>query len=290
MIMKKHNGLYYDICNLDNIKYIYEEKVKKTTKNKKNVVSFDNYYMENIYSIKNDLSKEKYVLGRYNIFLITKPKVRVVMSQKMYDKVINHLVSYFILNPVILPCLIDTNVATRKQKGTDYGIKLFKEYLVKERKKYHNFYILKFDISKYFYNIDHDILKKLLRRRIKDEKAIRILFRIIDSTNEEYVNKSISLMIENYKKKITDLNVINQLNSIPLYKSWTQLFNKEKLIVRLRNDTKKNFKKKMKRYKYNDYEKYIHVLGSYKGHLKYASSKNLWYEVVNKGWLFFIIS
>lgn len=290
MIMKKHNGLYYDICNLDNIKYIYEEKVKKTTKNKKNVVSFDNYYMENIYSIKNDLSKEKYVLGRYNIFLITKPKVRVVMSQKMYDKVINHLVSYFILNPVILPCLIDTNVATRKQKGTDYGIKLFKEYLVKERKKYHNFYILKFDISKYFYNIDHDILKKLLRRRIKDEKAIRILFRIIDSTNEEYVNKSISLMIENYKKKITDLNVINQLNSIPLYKSWTQLFNKEKLIVRLRNDTKKNFKKKMKRYKYNDYEKYIHVLGSYMGHLKYASSKNLWYEVVNKGWLFFIIS
>lgn len=217
--MRRYNSLYYDICNLDNIRYIYEEKVKKNTKNKKNVVSFDNYYMENICSIKEDLSKEKYIPGKYNIFLITKPKVRVVMSQKMYDKVVNHLVSYFILNPVILPSLVDVNVATRINKGTDYGIKLFKKYLVNSRKKHNNFYILKFDISKYFYNIDHNVLKELLKRRIKDEKALNILFKIIDSTNEDYVNQNISSIIECYKDKIKDSNVINQLNNIPLYKN-----------------------------------------------------------------------
>lgn len=367
--MKKYSSLYYDICSLDNIKYIYEEKVKKTTKNKKNVVNFDNYYMENICSIKENLSKENYILGKYNIFLITRPKVRVVMSQKMYDKVINHLVSYFILNPVILPCLVDTNVATRKNKGTDYGIKLFKKYLVTARRKYHNFYILKFDISKYFYNIDHDILKNLLKRRISDKRALCILFRIIDSTNDKYVNETISSLIKKYKRKITDSNIVQQLDSIPLYKygkglpignmtsqilaifylneldhyikeelgikyyirymddgvlihynkeylkycldkiscicfkyklklnnktkiynicegidflGFRYFFKNDRLIVRLRSDTKKNFKKKMKYYKYSDYEKYIHALGSYKGHMKYASSKNLWYEVFNK--------
>ncbi len=61
--------------------------------------------------------------------------------------------------------------ATRKNKGTLYGVKLLKKYLNEMKRKYKNFYILKIDISKYFYNIDHDILKKIIKKKIKDKDA-----------------------------------------------------------------------------------------------------------------------
>jgi hypothetical protein len=55
------------------------------------------------------------------------------------------------------------------------------------------FYYLKFDISKYFYNIDHEVVKKLIRRKIKDKDALNIIDRIIDSTDCDYINKKIEL-------------------------------------------------------------------------------------------------
>ena len=50
--------------------------------------------------------------------------------------------------------------------------------------KYGTFYILKFDISKFFASIDHDILKKKVERYIKDKDALKIVFDIIDSVDE----------------------------------------------------------------------------------------------------------
>ena len=54
----------------------------------------------------------------------------------MQDKVINHLVARYILYPVVMPCLIDQNVASRKGKGTSKGLKYAKEYNKKCKIKY----------------------------------------------------------------------------------------------------------------------------------------------------------
>lgn len=99
----------------------------------------------------------------------------------MQDKIINHIVSRCILHPAILPCLIDANVASRKNLGTKHGLKLLYEYQKKCKIKYGTYYILKCDISKFFASIDHNILKAKLKRRIKDEESLKIVFDIIDS-------------------------------------------------------------------------------------------------------------
>ena len=51
------------------------------------------------------------------------------------------------------------------------------------QKKNEKYYMLKCDISRFFSSIDHKILKKKLRRRIKDPKALKIVFDVIDSYN-----------------------------------------------------------------------------------------------------------
>src|SRR5574344_498846 len=71
-------------------------------------------------------------------------------------------------------------------------VMLLRKYLNKI--KSNEFYILKCDISKYFYNINHSILKDMLLRKIFDKDILKILFDIIDSTDEEYIY----IIIEKY--------------------------------------------------------------------------------------------
>ena len=156
------------------------------------------------------------------------------MSLNIHDKLINHFMTRYVLEPKLTKYLDNRNIATRVGLGCDYGIKLIKKYINK-MKKYNNFYILKLDIKKYFYNINHDKLKEMIKRAKAKEKELKkeieeeiedidrddeddeivimrlikenedysfendlnnieykIICNIIDSTNEDYINKIIN--------------------------------------------------------------------------------------------------
>ena len=177
--MKRKGNLYKNIYNFDNIIKAYNE-VCKNTKNKRKVAIFRSYkcmYISRIYEI---LKNRKYKVGTYNVFTIYEPKERRIVSQNMQDKVVNHLVARYILYPALLPCLIDSNVANRKNMGTNKGLLYFKDFYRKSKIKYKNFYILKCDISKFFASINHSVLKEKLKSKIKDKDALKIVFDIID--------------------------------------------------------------------------------------------------------------
>lgn len=86
--MKRVGNLYNKICDIDVIMDMYDKVVKKNTKNKKKVQDFDNFYSCNIAKIKEILIKRDYVPGKYNLFFVREPKMRIIMSQKIEDKVI----------------------------------------------------------------------------------------------------------------------------------------------------------------------------------------------------------
>ncbi|MDO5556586.1 MAG: hypothetical protein Q4G09_08410 [Clostridia bacterium] len=178
--MKRKGFLYENIYNFKNIQDAFNE-VCTNTKNKKKVEFFKEYkciYISRIYNI---LKSEKYEVGPYNIFTISEPKTRRIVSQNMQDKLVNHLVSRHILYPSILPCLLDFNVASRKNMGMKHGLELYQKYKNYYSSKYDTYYILKCDISKFFASINHDILKQKLLKKIKDKRALKIIFDIIDS-------------------------------------------------------------------------------------------------------------
>ena len=74
------------------------------------------------------LKKKEYKVGQYHVFTIYEPKQRRIVSQELEDKIVNHLVARYILYPAILPCLLDVNVASRKDLGTQKGIELAMQY------------------------------------------------------------------------------------------------------------------------------------------------------------------
>ncbi len=125
--MKRKKNLYSQIYQIENILSAYNE-VCKNTKNKRRVANLKEYksiYISRIYDI---LINKKYTVGPYNKFIIYEPKKREIVSQNVQDKIINHLVARYILYPAILPCLLDINVASRKNMGTSRGLKLAMDF------------------------------------------------------------------------------------------------------------------------------------------------------------------
>ncbi len=178
--MKRKNNLYKNTYKMENILSAYNE-VCSNTKNKRKVANYKQYKCIYISRIYNTLKNKSYEVKPYNVFTIYEPKERRIVSQSIHDKIINHLVARHILYPAILPCLIPENVASRKNKGSKEGIRLFQLYTKKCKIKYGSYYILKCDISKFFASINQDILKQKIKRKIKDNDALNITFKIIDS-------------------------------------------------------------------------------------------------------------
>lgn len=180
--MKRFSNLYENTYKPENIRACYYE-VMHNTRNKRQVHQLQKNADKVLHNIYEELKDEKYVVGKYNIFVIYEPKQRVIVSQGMKDKIVNHLIAREILYPAILPCLVPYNVASRPGMGTRKALEYMDRYRKEFSKKYEKYYILKCDISRFFLSINHRILKKKLRKKIKDPKALKIVFDVIDSHN-----------------------------------------------------------------------------------------------------------
>ena len=178
--MKRFNNLYVNIYKTENIKACYYE-VMRNTKNKRQVYKLQNNAKNVIRTIYEELKNERYVVGKYNVFIIYEPKRRTIVSQGMKDKIVNHLIAREILYPAILPCLVPFNVASRPGMGTKKALEYLERYRRQFAAKNEKYFMLKCDISRFFLSIDHKILKKKVRRRIKDPRALKIVFNVIDS-------------------------------------------------------------------------------------------------------------
>ena len=161
------------IVDFDTVYHTYM-KIRGNIRNKKKVFYFELLLYSNINYLVKAINLDKYEPGKYNIFYIKEKKYRLILSNNIYDKIYNHLVSDLILSKLD-KYLIDSNVASRKGKGTFYGRKLLHKYLCEIKKDNKEFYILKFDIKKYFFNIDHKVLINKLSKYLNNEELKNIV-------------------------------------------------------------------------------------------------------------------
>ena len=147
------------------------------------------------------------------------------MSEKVEDKIVNLLISEYILLPALEKSLIDSNVATRHNKGSSFAFDLTLKYINKLSYFNREIYVLKIDIKKYFYNIDHKICMNMLEKKIKDKKVLKIIKDVLDTTNLPYVNKEIENLKQKEINRIKHLNIserekelkIDEISKVPLY-------------------------------------------------------------------------
>ncbi len=117
------------------------------------------------------------------------------------------------------------NVATRKEKGTSKGLFYVKKYINELKRKKQPFYVLKCDIKKYFYNIDHKILREKVAKIIPDPDVLNMLDSILSITNTKETKEMIKKVIQQEKERLIRTKngdwqkKFKELDSIPMYQN-----------------------------------------------------------------------
>lgn len=105
------------------------------------------------------------------------------MISSFQDNVVQHCLCDNVLIPRLEQEFIETNFAGRIGKGTSYGLKALKRHILSfYQENGMNGFILKADVTKFYYTIDHTYMKSLLRKYFDDENILWLCDVIIDST------------------------------------------------------------------------------------------------------------
>jgi retron-type reverse transcriptase len=181
--MKRYGGIYEKICTMENLYEAHRNarKDKLFYKEVKMVDSNPEYYLSQIQEM---LLNDTYQVSEYTISIINdKGKERELAKLPYFpDRIIQWAVMLQI-EPIFMKVFCSHTCASIKDRGISKAQNLLHEYMKEDVAGTQ--YALQIDASKFYPNIDHDILKKLLRKKFKDERLLSLLDRIIDSTPNE---------------------------------------------------------------------------------------------------------
>lgn len=137
------------------------------------VCKYEVNVLENLMFVHFMLSAHKYRLSPYNCFIVKEPKERLIMYNSFRDKIVQHSLCDNVLEPYLSKTFIYDNYASQKGKGTHFGLDRLKYFMSRYyRQNGADGWVMKCDIRKYFYSINHDVLKEQLRRLIKDRRRL----------------------------------------------------------------------------------------------------------------------
>ncbi len=173
---------YEKICDFGNLYKAYKKSKggKGFTKSR---VKFQIVALDGIHQIKRRLETKTYQISPYHQFIIYEPKERIIKAGSFQDKIVQHSICDNVLLPKLKREFILTNYAGQDCKGTLYGLDCLAAQMYLAYCKYgYNCWIIKADISKFFYNIDHDILKDIVEYFIGDKDVYWLCEKTIDST------------------------------------------------------------------------------------------------------------
>lgn len=164
--------------------YLAYRKAKRGKGYKKSSARFNLTALDGINTLIGQLKNKTYRVSDYSEFKVFEPKERVIKSTSFKDKVVQHSLCDNVLLPKMSRIFIPDNCAGQKGKGTLFGLGRLSEHLKAFYKRYRfDGYILKCDVSKFFYNIPHKQLKDVVEYHFGRDPDICWLCNLfIDST------------------------------------------------------------------------------------------------------------
>ena len=149
----------------------------------KSGIKFQVVALDGIYQIKRKLETKTYQISPYNQFTIYEPKERIIKACSFQDKIVQHSLCDNVLLPSLKKEFIPNNFAGQIGKGTLYGLNWLKTQMHLAYNEYgYDCWIIKADISKFFYNIEHDVLKDIVEYFVNDKNVYWLCEKFIDST------------------------------------------------------------------------------------------------------------
>jgi retron-type reverse transcriptase len=139
---------------------------------KNEVIRFELNLENNITNLLNNIKNNKYRIGKYFQFKVYEPKERIINALPYRDRIVHQWYVEEFIKPYIVPKFINTTFACLKDRGTHKAVEEVQKQLQIFKRNYGDFWILKCDIKKFFYNIDPNILFEIMKKYISDKKLL----------------------------------------------------------------------------------------------------------------------
>lgn len=166
-------NVYYEITSFHTLMVADTHVSKGKRENTERLRFYDNRE-GNLEEISTLLRAGKVPKVEYNSFYVYVPKVRKVIFIDYWSKVVQRAI-YDVLNPKICRTFIEHTYACVKGRGQLAAMEQLYTWMRETRTSGTEWYYYKFDVAKFFYRIDHEILMDICRKKIDDPRTVDLL-------------------------------------------------------------------------------------------------------------------
>jgi len=192
--MKRHRNLYNKVISLENLR-LADQTARKGKRKQRGVQLHDRHSESNLFQLHEMLLNKQFQTSEYSTFTVYEPKERLVYCLPYYpDRIVHHAIMN-VLEPILVSSLTRDTYSCIKGRGVYNCFNKLKKAL---QDLSGTQYCLKIDIRKFYPSIDHDTLKQMLRRKIKDADLLWLLDEIIDSAPGVPIGNYLSQYFANF--------------------------------------------------------------------------------------------
>lgn len=177
--MKRYGNLWDSVVDLDNIREAHRNarKGKSMYRSVKRVDADVETHVQQIHEM---LTRGEYKTANYRVFeRIDNGKKRIIYALPYFpDRIIHHCIMQ-VIEPIWQSTFVRDTYASMKGRGVHDGVERVKKALHEDFEGTQ--YCLKMDVQQFYPSIAHDLLKQVIRRKIKDKRLLALLDAIIDS-------------------------------------------------------------------------------------------------------------
>lgn len=166
-------NVYYEITSFHTLMIADTHVSKGKRENTERLRFYDNRE-GNLEEISTLLRAGKVPKVEYHSFYVYVPKVRKVIFIDYWPKVVQRAI-YDVLNPKICRTFIEHTYACVKGRGQLAAMEQLYTWMRETRTSGTEWYYYKFDVAKFFYRIDHEILMDICRKKIDDSRTVDLL-------------------------------------------------------------------------------------------------------------------
>ncbi len=217
--MITYNNLYEKVCSLKNLHLAFI-KARKGKSKKKYVIDFQEDLMNNLNKLREELINKTYTPNKLKRFIIKDPKTRTIHASIFRDRIVHHAIIN-ILEPIYQPIFIYDSFASQKDKGSHLAVNRFESFvkkvsnngrLIKNSLNNNQIrgYVLKADFRHYFDTVNHEVLIKILEKKIDDKDLIWLIRVILENFDDK--EKGIGMPLGNYTSQFFANVYLNELD------------------------------------------------------------------------------
>ena len=192
--MKRKNNLYEQIYSLENLQ-LADSIARKGKLKQPGVITHDKNSETNLLQLHKQLKTKTYKTSVYTTFSIFEPKERLIYRLPYFPDRITHHAIMNVLEPVFVSMFTADTYSCIKGRGIHAAAQAIRMAL---KDIDGTQYCLKLDVKKFYPNINHDVLKMLLRKKLKDKDLLWLLDEIIDSTDGLPIGNYLSQYFANF--------------------------------------------------------------------------------------------